>query len=127
EGVLVGPVGMALGVDLDRLWVCGLAEGLFPTVPRDDPLLSDRDRAALGGELRLRADRTADDQRALLAALASTAGARVCTYPRGDLRRSTEHVPSRFLAPTLAELAEVRAIPSYAYAATHVAFAANRH
>ena len=29
-------------------------------------------------------------------------GARVCTYPRGDLRRSTEHVPSRFLAATLA-------------------------
>ena len=34
-----GPVAMALGVDLDRLWVCGLAEGLFPSVPRDDPLL----------------------------------------------------------------------------------------
>ena len=33
DGVLVGPVGMALGVDLDRVWVCGLAEGLFPSVP----------------------------------------------------------------------------------------------
>ncbi len=127
DGVLVGPVGMALGVDLDRLWVCGLAEGLFPMVPRDDPLLSDRDRAALGGELRLRSDRTADDERALLAALASTAHARVCTYPRGDLRRSTEHVPSRFLAATIAAVGEVRAIPSYAYAATHVEFPANRH
>jgi RecB family exonuclease len=127
EGVLVGPVGMALGVDLDRLWVCGLAEGLFPTVPRDDPLLSDRDRAALGGELRLRSDRTADDQRAFLAALASTSGPRVCTYPRGDLRRSTEHVPSRFLAATIAAVGKVHAIPSYAYAAAHLAFAANRH
>jgi ATP-dependent helicase/nuclease subunit B len=127
DGVLVGPVGMALGVDLDRLWVCGLAEGLFPTVPRDDPLVSDRDRAVLGGELRLRADRTADDQRAFLAALASTSGARVCTYPRGDLRRSTEHVPSRFLAATITEVGDVHAIPSYAYASTHVAFAANRH
>ncbi|MDQ1458710.1 MAG: ATP-dependent helicase/nuclease subunit, partial [Actinomycetota bacterium] len=117
----------ALGVDLDRVWVCGLAEGLFPTVPRDDPLLSDRDRAALGGELRLRSDRTADDERALLAALASTTGARVCTYPRGDLRRSTEHVPSRFLASTLTAVGEVVAIPSYAYAATHVEFPANRH
>ncbi|MDQ1467077.1 MAG: ATP-dependent helicase/nuclease subunit, partial [Actinomycetota bacterium] len=128
DGVLIGPVGMALGVDLDRLWVCGLAEGLFPSVPRDDPLLGDRERAALGGELRLRSDRTADDQRALLAALASTADARVCTYPRGDLRRSTEHVPSRFLAPTIAALGnDVRSIASYAYGAAHVAFPANRH
>jgi ATP-dependent helicase/nuclease subunit B len=128
DGVLVGPVGMALGVDLDRVWVCGLAEGLFPSVPTDDPLLGDRDRAALGGELRLRSDRTADDERALLAALASTSDARVCTYPRGDLRRSTEHVPSRFLAATIAAVDDaVRSIPSYAYAATHVAFPANRH
>ncbi|HEY5076599.1 MAG TPA: PD-(D/E)XK nuclease family protein, partial [Acidimicrobiia bacterium] len=127
EGVLVGPVGMALGVDLDRLWVCGLAEGLFPAVPRDDPLLSDRDRAVLGGELRLRSERTAEDQRAFLAALASTSGARVCSYPRGDLRRSTEHVPSRFLTPTIAALGAVQAIPSYAYGAAHITFAANRH
>ena len=128
DGVLVGPVGMALGVDLDRLWVCGLAEGLFPSVPRDDPLLGDRDRAALGGELRLRSDRTADDERALLAALASTTGARVCTYPRGDLRRSTEHVASRFLAATIAAVGSgLRSIASYAYGATHVVFPANRH
>ncbi len=77
DGVLVGPVSMALGVDLDRLWVCGLAEGLFPSVPRDDPLLADRERAVLGGALRLRSDRVADDERGLLAALASTSGARV--------------------------------------------------
>ena len=35
----------------------------------------------------------------------------VCTYPRGDLRRSTEHVPSRFLAPTIAAVGEVRVDP----------------
>ncbi|HEV7526974.1 MAG TPA: PD-(D/E)XK nuclease family protein [Acidimicrobiia bacterium] len=127
DGVLVGPVGMALGVDLDRLWVCGLSEGLFPSVPRDDPLLGDRERAALGGELRLRSDRTAEDERALLAALASTDGPRVCAYPRGDLRRSTEHVPSRFLAATLAAVAPAHSVPSYAYGATHVEFPANRH
>ena len=64
----------------------------------------------------------------LLAALASTAGARVCTYPRGDLRRSTEHVPSRFLAATLAAVGDdVRVDPSYAHGAAHVAFPANRH
>ena len=35
-------------------------------------------------------------------------------YPRGDLRRSTEHVPSRFLAATIAAVgADVRSSPSY--------------
>ena len=127
DGVLVGPVRMALGVDLDRVWVCGLAEGLFPSVPGDDPLLGDRERAALGGELQLRSDRTTEDERALLAALASTVEARVCTYPRGDLRRSTEHVPSRFLAATLAAVTTERSIASFAFGATHVEFPANGH
>ena len=48
EGVLVGPVGFALGADLDRLFVCGLAEGVFPARPGDDPLLSDNERAVAG-------------------------------------------------------------------------------
>jgi RecB family exonuclease len=127
DGLLVGPVGMALGVDLDRLFVCGLAEGLFPAVPHEDPLLGDRERAALGGELRLSSDRTSDDERAFLAALASTDGARVCTYPRGDLRRTTERVPSRFLAAHDAVLAAARSNPSYAFGVTHVEFPASRH
>jgi RecB family exonuclease len=37
----------------------------------------------------------------LLAALAGTSGARVMTYPRGDLRRSTVRMPSRFLRDTV--------------------------
>ena len=127
DGVLVGPVGMALGVDLDRLFVCGLAEGLFPAVPRDDPLLGDRERAALGGELRVSADRTADDERAYLAALASTEGVRVCTYPRGDLRRTTERVPSRLLAEHHDVLAALRSVPSFASGVARVAFPASRH
>jgi RecB family exonuclease len=127
DGLLVGPVGMALGVDLDRLFVCGLAEGLFPAVPHDDPLLGDREREALGGELRLSSDRTADDQRAFLAALASTDGPRVCTYPRGDLRRTTERVPSRFIADHTELLAGSRSIPSHAFGVARVTFPANRH
>ena len=87
DGVFVGPVGMALGVDLDRVWVCGLAEGLFPSVPRDDPLLGDRERAALGGELRLRS-RSHHRRRARVAR-----GARV------DHRRARVHLPARRPAP----------------------------
>jgi hypothetical protein len=122
EGVLTGPPAFALGVELERLWVCGLAEGLFPAAAHDDPLLGDRERASLDGELMLRAERADDDHRALLAALASTTGRRTLSWPRGDLRRSTEHVPSRFLdAPN-----SVDTIASYVDALTRVEFPASR-
>jgi ATP-dependent helicase/nuclease subunit B len=126
EGVLAGPVGLALGVELDGVWVCGLAEGVFPSVPHDDPLLGDRERAALDGELPLRAERVDDNERALLAALASTSGARVGTWPRGDLRRSTEHVPSRFLHGTLAAVPPYD-IASYAQGIAVAPFPPTRH
>ena len=132
EGVFVGSGALALGVEFDRMWVCGLAEGVFPAPRRDDPLLADADREALGGEMPKRSDRLGDDQRALLAALASTSGARVMCFPRGDLRRSTEHVPSRFLLDTVEALSGARplgadlpdaprceAVPSFVHGLTH--------
>jgi hypothetical protein len=122
EGILAGPIVLALGVELERVWVCGLAEGVFPSVPNDDALLGEQERAALDGELPLRAERVDDDHRMFLAALASTSGARVCTWPRGDLRRSTEHVPSRFLS-----LETTTTIPSYAHALSHAEFPPTRH
>jgi hypothetical protein len=127
EGVLAGPVSFALGVDLERVWVCGLAEGVFPGVAHDDPLLADRDRAVLEGALRLRSERVDDHHRMLLAALATTTGARVCSYPRGDLRRSTEHVPSRYLGPTLNAGADVTTVASHAQAIARAEFAPTEH
>ncbi len=63
----------------------------------------------------------------LLAALASTAGARVCTWPRGDLRRSTERVSSRFVRDTIAALdsGKIRTIASYAQGIATVPFPAS--
>jgi ATP-dependent helicase/nuclease subunit B len=141
EGLLVGPAVLALGVELDRVWVCGLAEGVYPGSPRDDPLLADADRHALGGQIRLRSGRIADDHRALLAALANTSGERVLCFPRGDLRRNTEHVPSRFLLDTVESLTGSRplvsalpvgeewytAVPSFVHGLTHAAFPPTRH
>ncbi len=129
DGLLVGPVSFALGVELERVWVCGLAEGVFPTMPHDDPLLGDTERASLHGELRLRSEYTDDAERHLLAALASTRGARVCTWPRGDLRRTSERVPSRFLARSLAsaELAPPEEVKSYAHGISVARFPATRH
>jgi ATP-dependent helicase/nuclease subunit B len=126
DGVLAAPAAFALGVELDRVWVCGLAEGVFPSVPHDDPLLGDSERAVLDGELRLAHERVDDSERSVLAALASTEGARVATWPRGDLRRSTEHVPSRFLVDTLS-LVESRTIASYAQGVATVEFPATEH
>jgi hypothetical protein len=87
---------MGVGLDLDLVVVLGLAEGSFPATVRDDSLLPDRERGAAGGELPLRADRVERQHRHLLAALA---GARrhLLGVPRGDLRRSADRVPSRWV------------------------------
>src|SRR5262249_11942271 len=140
EGVLVGSAPLALGVELDRLWVCGLAEGVFPAPPADDPLLADADRQALAGELPLRRGRVGDDQPAFRAAFAATPGARTLCFPRGALRRNTEHVASRFLLDTIEALTGRREIdtavegeswftfvPSYVYGLAHAEFPPTRH
>lgn len=106
-GVLVGPVELAIGVELDLAVVCGMAEGTFPARRREDALLPDRERRSTGDDLPLRGDRSGDDRRALLAVLAA---ARRCVllYPRGDLRRSAERSPSRWLLDTAEALDGIR-------------------
>ena len=104
DGILMGHVALGLGLDLDRVFVCGLAEGTFPARVRDDSLLPDSDRRATGGALPLRAARVDVDHARLLAALASARGERVLFFPRGDLRRTTERMPSRYLLDTIEAL-----------------------
>jgi RecB family exonuclease len=117
DGILIGHVSLALGLDLDRVFVCGLAEGLFPTRVRDDSLLPDAERRATEGALPLRAARVDDDHRRFLAALASARGERVLLFPRGDLRRTTERAPSRFLLDAIgvADAAALDSLPDGAY------------
>lgn len=97
EGVLVGPVSMGLGLDLDQLVVLGLAEGSFPAPPAYDSLLPDAERAVLGGELPLCTDSTERQHRELLAALAGARDRLLCV-PRGDLRQSNLRFPSRWVS-----------------------------
>lgn len=96
DGVLVGSVEMGIGLDLDLVVILGLAEGSFPATARDDSLLPDGERAACGDELPLRAARVARQHRHLLGALAG-ANQQVLCVPRGDLRRSADRVPSRWV------------------------------
>ena len=104
DGVLVGPVSMAVGLELDRVIVLGMAEGAFPARRREDSLLPDDERRASGGELRLRAERLHDDHRYLLAAVAAADEATLC-FPRGDLRRQGDRTASRWLLADAARLA----------------------
>ncbi|MEM9203908.1 MAG: PD-(D/E)XK nuclease family protein, partial [Actinomycetota bacterium] len=107
NGVLVGPVHGGIGLELDQMIVLGMAEGSFPARRRDDPLLPDRVRAVIGPDLPQRSDRVDDDHRALLAVMA--AAERVTfTFPRGDLRRSAERAPSRWLLDSIEARDDVR-------------------
>jgi len=103
EGVLVAPVTHAIGLDLDVVFVVGLSEDLFPGRLHDDSLLPERVRELTEGQLpstRAAVDRK---QRSLLAAFTS-ADLVVASFPRGDLRRHTDRLPSRWLLPTLRRL-----------------------
>jgi ATP-dependent helicase/nuclease subunit B len=127
EGVLVGPLSFAVGLDLDLVIVLGMAEGTLPAPVHDDSLLPDGERRLAGGELPLRRDRVGREQRRLLAALAAADRHLLCT-PRGDLRSSSERVASRWLvdlpawSPALGGGPEN--VPSFAHAVTHTEFPA---
>ncbi len=103
EGVLVGPLSVVTGLELDRVIVLGIAEGTLPSARHEDSLLPDSDRAAAGGELPVRADVQQEDRHRFLAALAAAEHATLC-FPRGDLRRPGERVASRWLLEAAAEV-----------------------
>ena len=99
-GVLVAPLGSAIGLDADVVFVVGLAEELVPGRLREDALLPERVRALAPGQLAPLRDRLDRQHRQLLAALAA-APERIVSFPRGDLRRSSTRLPSRWLLPSL--------------------------
>jgi RecB family exonuclease len=107
DGVLVAPVSLGVGLELDLAVVVGLAEGTFPMSPGDDSLLPDDERIVTGGQLPLRRVAVDRQHRQLLAVLAG-AHFHVLGVPRGDLRRSTERVPSRWVLDVASTLAGTR-------------------
>lgn len=96
DGVFVGRISDALGVDFDTVFLVGMTEGLLPSRERDDPLLPDRERSAAGDDLPKRTGRHAEERRDYLAALAS-APERVLIFPRADLRGQRGRLPARWL------------------------------
>ena len=100
DGVLVAPLSSAVGLDTNVVFVLGLAEDLYPGRHHEDSLLPDRVRLAARGELPASRDRLDREHRYLLAAFAA-APTVVASFPRGDLRRHSHRLPSRWLLPTL--------------------------
>ncbi len=109
-GVFVGPLSQGVGMDFDLVLICGLAEGTLPARPREDVLLPDNERRP-APDLELRSERTGNDHRYFLAALASAQKA-CLLYPRGDLRRTSERMPSRWLVDIAEAKLNKRITPS---------------
>jgi len=116
DGVFVAPLSASVGLDVDVVYVVGLAEDIVPGRLHEDALLPEHARDATGGELAAFRDRLDDRHRQLLAALAAGAHRVVASFPRGDLRRSTQRLPSRWLIPTFRELSGDHELPATRWA-----------
>lgn len=100
RGVFVAPIEQAVGLDADVVHVMGLAEDLCPGRLREDSLLPERAREATGWALPSTRRRAETTQRAMLVAFDSAVHV-TASFPRGDLRRHSHRLPSRWLLPSL--------------------------
>ena len=108
EGVFVAPVGNAVGLRFDKVYLLGMVEGLVPPRFRDDPLLPDDDRELAGLPLRRG---TAAERYEYLAA--STSGlATVLAFAREDNAAQREQHPSRWFLEEASRLNGTSVYPS---------------
>ena len=108
EGVFVAPVGNAVGLRFDKVYLVGMVEGLVPPRFRDDPLLPDDDRELAGLPLRRG---TAAERYEYLAA-ASSGRSTVLTFARGDNAAQREQHPSRWFLEEASRLRGSSVYPS---------------
>lgn len=122
-GVTIGSLTGAVGLDSDLVIVLGAADGLLPPAPTTDPLITDHDRRAAG--LPTSAARSIRAHRNFMSVLETTSNLVVC-IPRGDLRSTTDRLPSRWLAAHLPN-AELRTISSHHAGLVAAEFPAAEH
>ena len=91
--VFVGAIAEARGRAYDVVFLPGLAEGLFPRRPLEDPILLDEYRAVIGG-LKTQDDRVADERLLLRMAVGAARKRLVSSYPRMDVMQNRPRVPS---------------------------------
>ena len=103
DGLYVGPISAAAGVLADVVFVVGLSDDQYPGRFAEDALLPDEARELSVGQLRGLRDRLDRRERDLLTAFRA-APTVTATFPRGNLRRSNDRLPSRWLVPTLRDI-----------------------
>ncbi len=99
-GVLVAPLASAVGLDLDEVFIVGMAEGTCPRPIREDTLLPDAERQLTGGALALRADKNREERQRYLHAVGSGASVTLVS-PVGDHRNGRERTASRWWVEAL--------------------------
>jgi RecB family exonuclease len=112
DGVLVGPLSSGIGAELDAVAIVGAVEGLAPRPVRHGVILGAGEHERVGTDLG--GDSTEQQHRRYLAALAATAGPRLVTWSRGEMRRGRRQYRSRWVEG-LADMRETES-PSYAWA-----------
>lgn len=100
--VFVGTPEEFRGLSFDSVFVCGLAEGVFPRRVREDPLLLDDARERLGTDLEINHERVADERLRLQAAGAAADSKLVISYPTWDGLTGRARVPSFYAFDTVA-------------------------
>ena len=98
DGITIGSLAGTVGLGAELTIVLGAADGLLPPPPPSDPLISDADRHTAGlGSSDARANRI---HRSFLSH-ATTSASLVVHTPRGDLRATTDRLPSRWVGEHL--------------------------
>ena len=94
SGVFVAPLRQAVGCDFDRVYIVGMAEGSYPAIGSEDPLLPDIVRNSAPG-LKTVGDERSSARRRYLTALGS-APLRVLVWPRSQPGATRQVWPSRW-------------------------------
>lgn len=99
--VFVGSIGEIAGRSFDIVFLPGLAEGLFPRKPSEDPLLLDDHREKLSPALPTQDKRMEREQLLLRGAIAGARSRLCASYPRMDAAQGRERVASFYALEVL--------------------------
>lgn len=92
--VWIGHIDEAAGRTFDTVFLPGLAEGIFPQVSREDPLLSSRLSDKIDAHLSRRHRASLEERARLRLALSAAENQLVASYPRIDAEKGRSRVPS---------------------------------
>ena len=99
--LFVGTPHAARGRAFRVVFVPGLAERLFPQRLREDALLPDEQRHALGGALPTQQARAADERQHLTLAVGAASERLYLSFPRIEVEESRPRVPSFYVLDTM--------------------------